>query len=69
MTFEEACAYLYSLERRGVRLGLDRIVGALRDHGDPQESFGSVLVGGTNGKGSVCALAASALQSAGFKTG
>ena len=69
MTYQEACAYLYSLERRGVRLGLDRIVGALREHGDPQESFGSVLVGGTNGKGSVCAVAASVLQAAGHRTG
>lgn len=69
MTYEEACAYLYSLERRGVRLGLDRIVGALSDHGNPQESFGSVLVGGTNGKGSVCAFTASVLQAAGYKTG
>ncbi len=69
MTYTEACAFLYSLERRGVRLGLDRIVGALRERGDPQESFGSVLVGGTNGKGSVCAFTASCLQAAGHRTG
>lgn len=69
MTYEEACTFLFSLERRGVRLGLDRIVGAFRDHGDPQESFSSVLVAGTNGKGSVTAILASCLQAAGRRTG
>ena len=69
MTYEEACTFLFSLERRGVRLGLDRIVGAFREHRDPQESFSSILVAGTNGKGSVAAIAASCLQSAGWRTG
>lgn len=69
MTYEEACTFLFSLERRGVRLGLDRIVGAFRDHGDPQESFSSLLVAGTNGKGSVTAILASCLQAAGRRTG
>jgi dihydrofolate synthase / folylpolyglutamate synthase len=69
VTYEEACTFLFSLERRGVRLGLDRIVGAFRDHGDPQESFSSVLVAGTNGKGSVSAIVASCLQAAGSRTG
>lgn len=69
MTYEESCAYLFSLERRGIRLGLDRIIGAFGEHGDPQESFGSLLVGGTNGKGSVCAMAASCLDAAGLRTG
>jgi len=69
VTYAEASAFLYSLERRGVRLGLDRIVGALREHGDPQEEFPSVLVAGTNGKGSVCAFVASMLQTAGLRTG
>ncbi|MBD3161322.1 MAG: bifunctional folylpolyglutamate synthase/dihydrofolate synthase [Candidatus Eisenbacteria bacterium] len=69
VTYEDSCATLFSLERRGVRLGLDRIVGAFAEHGDPQESFGSILVGGTNGKGSACAMAASCLDAAGLRTG
>lgn len=69
MTFEEATSYLYSLERRGVRLGLDRIVGAFRDHGDPQESFRSVLIAGTNGKGSTSAIVASCLGASGRRAG
>ncbi|MDM7916220.1 MAG: Mur ligase family protein, partial [Candidatus Eisenbacteria bacterium] len=69
MTYADACAWLFSLERRGVRLGLDRIVGALREHGDPQLTFPSVLIGGTNGKGSTSAIVASCLQAAGRRTG
>lgn len=69
MTYEEATSYLYSLERRGVRLGLDRIVGAFRDHGDPQESFRSILIAGTNGKGSTSAIAASCLDASGQRSG
>ena len=69
MTYEAAAAYLFSLERRGVRLGLDRVVGAFREHGDPQESFPAFLVAGTNGKGSTSALIASVLQARGLRTG
>lgn len=69
MTYEEARDYLYSLERRGVRLGLDRILGAFRETGDPQEAFDSVLIAGTNGKGSTAAFTASTLQAAGRRAG
>lgn len=69
MTYAEACAFLIQLERRGVRLGLDRIIGALHDHGDPQETFGSILVGGTNGKGSVTAMIASCFAAGGLRAG
>lgn len=69
MTYAAARSFLYGLERRGVRLGLDRIVGAFRDLGDPQESFPAILVGGTNGKGSVTAFCAAGLQAAGHRTG
>ncbi len=69
MTYEEAKTYLYALERRGVRLGLDRILGAFREMGDPQEAFESVLIAGTNGKGSTAAFTASTLQAAGRRTG
>ena len=37
--------------------------------GNPQQKFKSVHVAGTNGKGSVCHLMASALMSSGYKTG
>jgi dihydrofolate synthase/folylpolyglutamate synthase len=69
VTYETAAAYLFSLERRGVRLGLDRVVGAFREHADPQESFPAFLIAGTNGKGSTSVLIASVLQASGLRTG
>lgn len=61
--------YLYGLESRGIRPGLERVGALLAALGNPQDSFRSVHVAGTNGKGSVCSLAASILIEAGHKTG
>ncbi len=66
---QRLAALLGRLERRGIRLGLDsmrRLLGAL---GDPQEAFASVLVAGTNGKGSTAALLAAMAGAAGYRTG
>lgn len=69
MTYERATDYLFSLERRGIRLGLDRVLGAFREHDNPQESFSAFLIAGTNGKGSTSAIIASILQDSGRRTG
>jgi dihydrofolate synthase/folylpolyglutamate synthase len=55
--------------RFGVRLGLGRVRALLRELGDPQLHLRGALVGGTNGKGSVLALAAGALRAAGLRVG
>ena len=73
MTIEaEYAAALQALADRGrfgIRLGLGRTRALLRELGDPQRSIRGALVAGTNGKGSVLALAASALRAAGHRTG
>ena len=69
MTYEEALAYLGSLEALGIRPGLDRIRTLLARLGDPQAAFHSVLIAGTNGKGSVAACATSILRQAGHAPG
>jgi dihydrofolate synthase/folylpolyglutamate synthase len=69
MTYQEALDYLTSLGRFGIKLGLERTQALLRALGDPQDLFQGVLVAGTNGKGSVCAMVASVLQSAGYRVG
>lgn len=40
-------------ERRAIKLGLDRIKACLDYLGNPQEKYKSVIIGGTNGKGSI----------------
>ncbi len=69
MTYEESLAYLSSLGRFGIKLGLDRTLALLAEVGNPQNLFQGVLVGGTNGKGSVCAMLAAVLQEAGYRVG
>jgi dihydrofolate synthase / folylpolyglutamate synthase len=69
MTYRETLAYLSGLNPQGIRFGLDPIRSLLGRLKDPQGSFPSVLIAGTNGKGSVAAMTASILTTAGFKTG
>ena len=69
MTYEEALEYLGSLEVLGIRPGLERIRTLLHRLGEPQTSFPSVLIAGTNGKGSVAASVASILRQAGHAPG
>ena len=52
----------------GIRLGLERMRALLGELGDPQRSLRGALVGGTNGKGSVVAMVAAMLESAGYST-
>src|SRR5690348_9798960 len=53
---------LRSRSHLGIKRGLDNIRALLGGLGDPQAGFPSVLIAGTNGKGSVGALLAHALQ-------
>lgn len=48
---------------------LDRIRALLAILGNPQKKLKFIHVAGTNGKGSIAVLSASALQQAGYKTG
>jgi len=61
--------FLYSLNKKGIRLGLERIRELLNRLGNPQNAFSIIHVAGTNGKGSTCAIIASVLESAGFRVG
>jgi len=69
MTYDEAIAWLDALESLGIRPGLERITALLRRLGNPEEDFPSVLIAGTNGKGSVAAFVASILRQAGHSAG
>jgi dihydrofolate synthase/folylpolyglutamate synthase len=69
LTYHEALAALSERGRFGIRLGLGRTRALLRALGDPQLAVRGALVAGTNGKGSVLALAGSALRAAGLRVG
>jgi dihydrofolate synthase/folylpolyglutamate synthase len=61
--------YLFGLEYHGHKFGLDNIRLIADALGRPQDAWPSVIVAGTNGKGSVCAMTAAALTAAGHRTG
>jgi dihydrofolate synthase / folylpolyglutamate synthase len=67
--YHAAVAALSERGRFGIRLGLGRTRALLRELGDPQLGVRGALVAGTNGKGSVLALAGSALRAAGLRAG
>jgi len=69
MNFDEAMAALEGLELHGIVLGLDRIRYLLEALGNPQETFSSIHIAGTNGKGSTAVYLNSVLQKAGLRTG
>lgn len=62
MTVEDAAAWLFARRANGVRWGLERTRDLLAGADDPHRRFHSVLVGGTNGKGSVAAMCESVLR-------
>ncbi len=67
--WDEAVRWLFALERRGIKLDLERMRACLEDLGRPQESFASILVAGTNGKGSTAAGLASVFSRTGRTVG
>jgi dihydrofolate synthase / folylpolyglutamate synthase len=69
LTYGRALRALAERGRFGVRLGLGRTRALLRELDHPERTVRGALVAGTNGKGSVLALADSALRAAGYHVG
>jgi len=69
MDYQATLQYLDTVQARGIKLGLQNMTSLLDALEDPQDSFPAIVVGGTNGKGSVSAFAASILARAGYRTG
>jgi dihydrofolate synthase/folylpolyglutamate synthase len=65
----DARAALLSLEQIGIKLGLDQIRALVDALGRPDRAFPSIVVAGTNGKGSVTAMLERGLRAAGLRTG
>jgi dihydrofolate synthase/folylpolyglutamate synthase len=68
LDYPAALAALESKEGLGMKLGLERIEALLAQLGNPHRGLRGVLVAGTNGKGSVCALVESMARAAGQRT-
>lgn len=69
MTYVSAVAYLYRLQKHGIKLGLETMTALMGRLGMPQARYRTLHIAGTNGKGSTAAMAASVLQSAGYRVG
>ncbi|MCG2783678.1 MAG: bifunctional folylpolyglutamate synthase/dihydrofolate synthase [Anaerolineae bacterium] len=76
--YNQALDYLYSFvdyslkkasELARAEFNLGRMAALLEKLGNPHRAYPVIHVTGTKGKGSVCALCASALQAGGYKTG
>ena len=61
--------YLFSLEAKGIKLGLERTEKLFHFCQNPQKKFPSIQVIGTNGKGSTSAMIANILKTANYKVG
>jgi len=69
LNYQEAINYISSNRRASIKLGLTRTQAMLGHLGNPQNKIPAILVGGTNGKGSVVATIAYILSSAGLRVG
>jgi dihydrofolate synthase/folylpolyglutamate synthase len=69
MKYDDAINYLYALQKHGIKLGLENTVRLLSLLGNPQDSFASVHLAGTNGKGSTSSMIAAVLRASGLKVG
>lgn len=67
--YNEVVSVLTSQKKFHISLGLERVSQILDFFGNPQDNLKVIHVAGTNGKGSTCAMLASILAEAGYKTG
>jgi len=69
MNRQECLRYLEKIQNLGIKFGLDNVRDVLDSLGNPHQKYQSVLVAGTNGKGSVCAMLTRILSLHGFRVG
>ncbi|MBQ4130720.1 MAG: bifunctional folylpolyglutamate synthase/dihydrofolate synthase [Clostridia bacterium] len=69
MTYEQALNYIHSLNRFGIKPGLERITALLNKLNNPQNQLEYIHVAGTNGKGSTSTAFSNIMIASGKKTG
>jgi dihydrofolate synthase/folylpolyglutamate synthase len=68
-TYQKALQELYDLGKFGIKLGLNNISSILQSLDNPHHKWSSIHIAGSNGKGSVAAFLAAALEAAGYCVG
>ena len=56
MNYAQSLRYLEQVQTLGIKFGLDNVRAVLSQLGNPERAYPSVIVAGSNGKGSVCAM-------------
>lgn len=69
MNCNQAIEYIHSLEKFGIKPGLERIRALCELLGNPQNSLKFIHVAGTNGKGSTSTMISNILKKSGYNTG
>lgn len=69
MNCNQAIEYIHSLEKFGIKPGLERIRALCELLGNPQNGLKFIHVAGTNGKGSTSTMISNILQKNGYNTG
>lgn len=69
MNCNEAIEYIHSLEKFGIKPGMERIRALCNALGNPQEKLKIIHVAGTNGKGSTSTMISNILRKSGYNTG
>ncbi len=69
MQKQEILSELYALHRFGIKPGLERISTISEFLGNPHNSYKTIHIAGTNGKGSTSSVIASVLMEAGYRVG
>jgi len=67
--YQKALRFIYNRQHFGIKLGLENITRLSEWLGNPQDTYRTVHVAGTNGKGSTASFIASILQAAGYRVG
>ncbi|MBS3819235.1 bifunctional folylpolyglutamate synthase/dihydrofolate synthase [bacterium] len=69
MNYKQCLEYLEHVQAQGIKFGLDNVRTLLSSVDNPHQKYPSILVAGSNGKGSVCAMLTRILSLHHYKAG
>lgn len=69
LTYADTIERIYSLQKFGIKFGLSNMENLMERLNHPEKRLKSILIAGTNGKGSTGAMVTSILSGAGYRVG